>query len=62
MPEVIFNSLFEFLDVHLGRYVDAHNENVDFVVHLEDFGFGRFKLCNGTALDDDVRCRGFGKF
>ena len=62
VPEVIFNSLFEFLDVRLGRYVDAHDENVDFVVHLEDFGFGRFKLCNATAGEDDVRCRDFGKF
>ena len=49
MSEVIFNGLFEFLDVRLGRYVDAHDENVDFGVHLEDFSFGRFKLCDATA-------------
>ena len=62
VPEILFHGLFEFLDVHLGRYVDAHNENVGFAVHLEDFGFGGFKLCGVTAGEDDVRCRGFGKF
>ena len=44
VPEILFHGLFEFLNVRLGRYVDAHDENVDFAVHLEDFGFGRFKL------------------
>ena len=62
VSEVIFHGLFEFLNVSLGRYVDAHDENVDFVVQLEDFRFCRFKLCDATAGEDDVRCRGFGKF
>ena len=60
VSEVIFHGLFEFLNVSLGRYVDAH---LGFVVHLEDFGFCRFKLCDATAGEHDVpRCRGFGKF
>ena len=33
---------------------DAHDDNVGFVVHLEDVGFGRFKLCDATACKDDV--------
>ena len=41
---------------------DAHDDNVGFVVHLEDVGFGHFKLCDATACKDDVWCRGFGKF
>ena len=62
VSEVIFHGLFEFLNVSLGRYVDAHDDNVGFVVHLKDFGFCRFKPCDATAGEDDVRCRGFGKF
>lgn len=54
VPEFIFHGLFEFLDVRLRRYVDAQDENVGFVVHLEDFGFGRLKLCDATADEDDV--------
>ena len=54
VPEIILHGLFEFLDVRLGRYVDAHDDNVGFVVHLEDVGFGRFKLCDATACKDDV--------
>ena len=54
VPEIIFDGLFEFLDVRLGCYVDAHNENVGFAVYLEDFGFGGFKLCNATTGEDDV--------
>ena len=54
MSEIILHGSFEFLDVRLGRYVDAHDENVGFTVHLEDFGFGRFKLCDATAGKDDV--------
>jgi hypothetical protein len=54
VSEIIFHGLFEFLDVRLGRYVDAQDENVHFLVHLEDFGFGCFKLCDATAGDDDV--------
>lgn len=54
VSKIIFHGLFEFLDVRLGRYVDAQDENVGFVVHLKDLGFGRFKLCNATAGEDDV--------
>ena len=54
VSEIIFHGLFEFLDVRLGRYVDAHNKNVGFAVHLEDFGFGGFKLCNAATGEDDV--------
>ena len=62
VSKVIFHGLFEFLNVSLGCYVDAHDDNVGFVVHLEDFGFCRFKLCDATAGEHDVRCRGLGKF
>jgi len=54
VSEFIFHSLFEFLDVRLGCYVDAQDENVGFVVHLKDLGFGRFKLCDAAAGEDDV--------
>ena len=54
MSEFILYGLFESLNVRLGRYVDAQDENIGFVVHLEDFGFGRFKLCDATAGEYDV--------
>ena len=56
VSKVIFHGLFEFLNVSLGRYVDAHDENVSFVVHLEDCGFCRFKLCDATPGKDESRC------
>ena len=54
VSEFILHGLFESLNVRLGRYVDAQDENIGFVVHLEDFGFGRFKLCDATAGEYDV--------
>jgi hypothetical protein len=59
VSEFIFHSFFKLFDVRLGSRVDADDENIAFVVYLENFGSGNLELCDTAAGKDKVRRRGF---